>query len=152
MDAMGLSNKKSYTVSTSHSGSFSHNPAESPKTPGIVSSIFWFTQCPPNTYIEDRLFSGFRKYRIDTDNSNLPYSFLELNHIGTFVHCTPHWPQRFFISVILDSLLLCTNCFFTVIFFFLIAARLFFYLSTFHPYSPVKESATSCRVTFIGSC
>ncbi|XP_074496021.1 rap1 GTPase-activating protein 1 isoform X7 [Sebastes fasciatus] len=34
MDAMGLSNKKSHTVSTSHSGSFTHNPAESPKTPG----------------------------------------------------------------------------------------------------------------------
>lgn len=40
MDAMGLSNKKSHTVSTSHSGSFTHNPAESPKTPGIVSSNF----------------------------------------------------------------------------------------------------------------
>ncbi|KAM6946767.1 rap1 GTPase-activating protein 1 isoform 5-T5 [Lycodopsis pacificus] len=35
MDAMGLSNKKSHTVSTSHSGSFTHNPAESPKNPGI---------------------------------------------------------------------------------------------------------------------
>ncbi|XP_054641308.1 rap1 GTPase-activating protein 1 isoform X3 [Dunckerocampus dactyliophorus] len=35
MDAMGLSNKKSHTVSTSHSGSFTHNLAESPKTPGI---------------------------------------------------------------------------------------------------------------------
>ncbi|XP_024915623.1 rap1 GTPase-activating protein 1 isoform X3 [Cynoglossus semilaevis] len=35
MDAMGLSNKKLHTVSTSHSGSFTHNPAESPKTPGI---------------------------------------------------------------------------------------------------------------------
>ncbi|MEQ2267231.1 hypothetical protein XENORESO_003326, partial [Xenotaenia resolanae] len=35
MDAMGLSNKKAHTVSTSHSGSFTHNPAESPKTPGI---------------------------------------------------------------------------------------------------------------------
>uniref|UniRef100_A0A8C6WZ11 RAP1 GTPase activating protein n=1 Tax=Neogobius melanostomus TaxID=47308 RepID=A0A8C6WZ11_9GOBI len=35
MDAMGLSNKKSNTVSTSHSGSFTHNPADSPKTPGI---------------------------------------------------------------------------------------------------------------------
>nr|XP_054587739.1 rap1 GTPase-activating protein 1 isoform X11 [Nothobranchius furzeri] len=35
MDAMGLSNKKSHTVSTSHSGSFTHNPTESPKTPGI---------------------------------------------------------------------------------------------------------------------
>ncbi|XP_053287599.1 rap1 GTPase-activating protein 1 isoform X3 [Pleuronectes platessa] len=35
MDAMGLSNKKSHTVSTSLSGSFTHNPAESPKTPGI---------------------------------------------------------------------------------------------------------------------
>ncbi|XP_077581479.1 rap1 GTPase-activating protein 1 isoform X3 [Stigmatopora nigra] len=35
MDAMGLSNKKSNTVSTSHSGSFTHNLAESPKTPGI---------------------------------------------------------------------------------------------------------------------
>ncbi|XP_053725387.1 rap1 GTPase-activating protein 1 isoform X8 [Synchiropus splendidus] len=35
MDAMGLSNKKSHTVSTSHSGSFTHNSAESPKTPGI---------------------------------------------------------------------------------------------------------------------
>ncbi|KAK5912082.1 hypothetical protein CesoFtcFv8_001988 [Champsocephalus esox] len=35
MDAMGLSNRKSNTFSTSHSGSFTHNPAESPKTPGI---------------------------------------------------------------------------------------------------------------------
>ncbi|XP_026162178.1 rap1 GTPase-activating protein 1 isoform X2 [Mastacembelus armatus] len=35
MDAMGLSNKKSHTVSTSHSGSSIHNPTESPKTPGI---------------------------------------------------------------------------------------------------------------------
>ncbi|XP_078803413.1 rap1 GTPase-activating protein 1 isoform X20 [Oryzias latipes] len=35
MDAMGLSNKKSNTVSTSHSGSFTNNPAESPKTTGI---------------------------------------------------------------------------------------------------------------------
>ncbi|XP_057702156.1 rap1 GTPase-activating protein 1 isoform X12 [Corythoichthys intestinalis] len=35
MDAMGLSSKKSHTVSTSHSGSFTHNLAESPKTPGI---------------------------------------------------------------------------------------------------------------------
>ncbi|CAL8336876.1 unnamed protein product [Lota lota] len=35
MDAMGLTNKRSHTVSTSHSGSFAHNPAESPKAPGI---------------------------------------------------------------------------------------------------------------------
>ncbi|XP_061640034.1 rap1 GTPase-activating protein 1 isoform X6 [Phyllopteryx taeniolatus] len=35
MDAVGLSSKKSHTVSTSHSGSFTHNLAESPKTPGI---------------------------------------------------------------------------------------------------------------------
>ncbi|KAM8914370.1 LOW QUALITY PROTEIN: rap1 GTPase-activating protein 1 [Spinachia spinachia] len=35
MDAMGLSNKKAHTVSTSLSGSFTHNPAESPKAPGI---------------------------------------------------------------------------------------------------------------------
>ncbi|XP_051787083.1 rap1 GTPase-activating protein 1-like isoform X17 [Erpetoichthys calabaricus] len=35
MDAMGLSNKKQNTVSTSHSGSFTHNPPETPKTPGI---------------------------------------------------------------------------------------------------------------------
>ncbi|KAM6980868.1 rap1 GTPase-activating protein 1 [Aplochiton taeniatus] len=35
MDAMGLSNKKPHTVSTSLSGSFTHNPAESPKVPGI---------------------------------------------------------------------------------------------------------------------
>ncbi|XP_068097797.1 rap1 GTPase-activating protein 1 isoform X3 [Hyperolius riggenbachi] len=34
MDAMGLSNKKQHTVSTSHSGSFGHNP-EMPKPPGI---------------------------------------------------------------------------------------------------------------------
>ncbi|KAJ4927386.1 hypothetical protein JOQ06_015117 [Pogonophryne albipinna] len=38
MDAMGLSNRKSNTFSTSHSGSFTHNPAESPKTPGIGNS------------------------------------------------------------------------------------------------------------------
>uniref|UniRef100_A0A8C1ZYX5 RAP1 GTPase activating protein n=1 Tax=Cyprinus carpio TaxID=7962 RepID=A0A8C1ZYX5_CYPCA len=37
MDAMGLSNKKPHTVSTSHSGSFTHNPSDAPKTPGIVS-------------------------------------------------------------------------------------------------------------------
>uniref|UniRef100_A0A8C9VM17 RAP1 GTPase activating protein n=1 Tax=Scleropages formosus TaxID=113540 RepID=A0A8C9VM17_SCLFO len=35
MDAMGLSNKKPHTVSTSHSGSFTHNPPETPKIPGI---------------------------------------------------------------------------------------------------------------------
>ncbi|XP_049335144.1 rap1 GTPase-activating protein 1 isoform X2 [Astyanax mexicanus] len=35
MDAMGLSNKKPHTVSTSHSGSFTHNPPDTPKTPGI---------------------------------------------------------------------------------------------------------------------
>ncbi|XP_061741722.1 rap1 GTPase-activating protein 1-like isoform X3 [Nerophis ophidion] len=35
MDAMGLSSKKSHTVSTSHSGSFTHNPPDSPKTAGI---------------------------------------------------------------------------------------------------------------------
>ncbi|XP_026874999.2 rap1 GTPase-activating protein 1 isoform X1 [Electrophorus electricus] len=35
MDAMGLSNKKPYTVSTSHSGSFTHNPPDTPKAPGI---------------------------------------------------------------------------------------------------------------------
>ncbi|KAF4079087.1 hypothetical protein AMELA_G00188980 [Ameiurus melas] len=35
MDAMGLSNKKSHTVSTSHSGSFTHNSPDIPKTPGI---------------------------------------------------------------------------------------------------------------------
>ncbi|XP_057193204.1 rap1 GTPase-activating protein 1 isoform X2 [Triplophysa rosa] len=35
MDAMGLSNKKPHTVSTSHSGSFTHNPPETPKTAGI---------------------------------------------------------------------------------------------------------------------
>ncbi|XP_044208019.1 rap1 GTPase-activating protein 1 isoform X8 [Thunnus albacares] len=35
MDAMGLSFKKPHTVSTSLSGSFNHNPAESPKFPGI---------------------------------------------------------------------------------------------------------------------
>ncbi|XP_042582384.1 rap1 GTPase-activating protein 1-like isoform X4 [Cyprinus carpio] len=34
MDAMGLSNKKPHTVSTSHSGSFTHNPPDTPKTPG----------------------------------------------------------------------------------------------------------------------
>uniref|UniRef100_A0A8C1K1B5 RAP1 GTPase activating protein n=1 Tax=Cyprinus carpio TaxID=7962 RepID=A0A8C1K1B5_CYPCA len=37
MDAMGLSNKKPHTVSTSHSGSFTHNPPDTPKTPGTVS-------------------------------------------------------------------------------------------------------------------
>ncbi|XP_016395945.1 rap1 GTPase-activating protein 1 [Sinocyclocheilus rhinocerous] len=35
MDAMGLSNKKPHTVSTSQSGSFTHNPPDTPKTPGI---------------------------------------------------------------------------------------------------------------------
>ncbi|KAL4622502.1 rap1 GTPase-activating protein 1-like isoform X2 [Arapaima gigas] len=35
MDAMGLSNKKPHTVSTSHSGSFTPNLPETPKTPGI---------------------------------------------------------------------------------------------------------------------
>ncbi|XP_020558920.1 rap1 GTPase-activating protein 1 isoform X3 [Oryzias latipes] len=40
MDAMGLSNKKSNTVSTSHSGSFTNNPAESPKTTGIQTYLY----------------------------------------------------------------------------------------------------------------
>ncbi|XP_046895934.1 rap1 GTPase-activating protein 1 isoform X6 [Hypomesus transpacificus] len=35
MDAMGLSLKKTHTVSTSHSSSFTHNHADSPKFPGI---------------------------------------------------------------------------------------------------------------------
>ncbi|KAM8927901.1 rap1 GTPase-activating protein 1 [Pelodytes ibericus] len=35
MDAMGLSNKKQHTVSTSHSGSFGHNNPDTPKPPGI---------------------------------------------------------------------------------------------------------------------
>ncbi|KAM4651631.1 rap1 GTPase-activating protein 1 isoform 2-T2 [Discoglossus pictus] len=35
MDAMGLSNKKQHTVSTSHSGSFGHNNPDMPKPPGI---------------------------------------------------------------------------------------------------------------------
>ncbi|KAG9482686.1 hypothetical protein GDO78_011374, partial [Eleutherodactylus coqui] len=35
MDAMGLSNKKQHTVSTSHSGSFGHNNQDMPKPPGI---------------------------------------------------------------------------------------------------------------------
>ncbi|XP_069560427.1 rap1 GTPase-activating protein 1-like isoform X3 [Brachyistius frenatus] len=35
MDAMGLTFKKLHTVSTSLSGTFNHNPAESPKFPGI---------------------------------------------------------------------------------------------------------------------
>ncbi|KAG8569561.1 hypothetical protein GDO81_014460 [Engystomops pustulosus] len=35
MDAMGLSNKKQQTVSTSHSGSFGHNNQDIPKPPGI---------------------------------------------------------------------------------------------------------------------
>ncbi|XP_027002492.1 rap1 GTPase-activating protein 1 isoform X2 [Tachysurus fulvidraco] len=35
MDAMGLSNKKPHTVCTSHSGSFTHNSPDIPKTPGI---------------------------------------------------------------------------------------------------------------------
>ncbi|KAG7472201.1 hypothetical protein MATL_G00106390 [Megalops atlanticus] len=35
MDAMGHSSKKPNMVSTSHSGSFTHNPPETPKTPGI---------------------------------------------------------------------------------------------------------------------
>ncbi|XP_056399165.1 rap1 GTPase-activating protein 1 isoform X3 [Hyla sarda] len=35
MDAMGLSNKKQNTVSTSHSGSFGHNNQDTPKPPGI---------------------------------------------------------------------------------------------------------------------
>lgn len=39
MDAMGLTFKKPHTVSTSLSGSFNHNPAESPKFPGIVSTV-----------------------------------------------------------------------------------------------------------------
>ncbi|XP_050967388.1 rap1 GTPase-activating protein 1 isoform X11 [Labeo rohita] len=39
MDAMGLSNKKPHTVSTSHSGSFTHNPPDTPKTPGISLNI-----------------------------------------------------------------------------------------------------------------
>lgn len=38
MDAMGLAFKKPHTFSTSFSSSFNHEPAESPKFPGIVST------------------------------------------------------------------------------------------------------------------
>lgn len=43
MDAMGLSNKKPHTVSTSHSGSFTPNNPDLAKTAGIVSAL----PCPP---------------------------------------------------------------------------------------------------------
>lgn len=39
MDAMGFTLKKPHTVSTSLSGSFNHDPAESTKFPGIVSTV-----------------------------------------------------------------------------------------------------------------
>ena len=39
MDAMGLTLKKQHTFSTSFSSSFNHEPAESPKFPGIVSTV-----------------------------------------------------------------------------------------------------------------
>lgn len=39
MDAMGLTLKKPHTVSTSLSGSFNHDTTESPKFPGIVSTV-----------------------------------------------------------------------------------------------------------------
>ena len=39
MDAMGLSNKKPNTVSTSHSGSFAPNNPDLAKAAGIVSAF-----------------------------------------------------------------------------------------------------------------
>lgn len=39
MDAMGLSNKKPNTVSTSHSGSFTPNNPDLAKAAGIVSAL-----------------------------------------------------------------------------------------------------------------
>lgn len=39
MDAMGLSNKKPNTVSTSHSGSFAPNNPDLAKAAGIVSAL-----------------------------------------------------------------------------------------------------------------
>ncbi|XP_040008626.1 rap1 GTPase-activating protein 1-like isoform X11 [Xiphias gladius] len=44
MDAMGLTFKKPHTVSTSLSGSFNHNPAESPKFPGILPALHPLSQ------------------------------------------------------------------------------------------------------------
>lgn len=41
MDAMGLSNKKPNTVSTSHSGSFAPNNPDLAKAAGIVSALPW---------------------------------------------------------------------------------------------------------------
>lgn len=45
MDAMGLSNKKPNTVSTSHSGSFTPNNPDLAKAAGIVSVPY--SPCPP---------------------------------------------------------------------------------------------------------
>ena len=46
MDAMGLSNKKPHTVSTSHSGSFTPNNPDLAKAAGIVSA----RPCPPQVF------------------------------------------------------------------------------------------------------
>ena len=49
MDAMGLSNKKPHTVSTSHSGSFTPNNPDLAKAAGIVSARPCPPQGPPQT-------------------------------------------------------------------------------------------------------
>lgn len=47
MDAMGLSNKKPNTVSTSHSGSFAPNNPDLAKAAGIVSALPQGPRLPP---------------------------------------------------------------------------------------------------------
>lgn len=62
MDAMGLSNKKPHTVSTSHSGSFTHNPPETPKTPGIVSMRSFWISVDLNCGKDTRTWCGLKQY------------------------------------------------------------------------------------------
>lgn len=123
---MGLSNKKSHTVSTSHSGSFTHNPAESPKTPGIVSSILWFTQCPPDMHIEDAYFQNTRYIHIQADCS-YSYSCCSATHWSTFNN-----KALTFIPNIWNSLLFYTNMAF-IVFLFSFMGLFSLLWSAFHP-------------------
>lgn len=55
MDAMGLSNKKPNSVSTSHSGSFAPNNPDLAKAAGIVSVTPSSPQLPPASEAQPRL-------------------------------------------------------------------------------------------------
>uniref|UniRef100_A0A8C2E582 RAP1 GTPase activating protein n=2 Tax=Cyprinus carpio TaxID=7962 RepID=A0A8C2E582_CYPCA len=82
MDAMGLSNKKPHTVSTSHSGSFTHNPPDTPKTPGIVTLMICLDSGRWNRWGSPQVTSLIIPGKSPTRKKSGPFSSRRSSAIG----------------------------------------------------------------------